>query len=194
MAVETIQLIATAAGSAILAATGVWWFLVRRELDPGSEMTIDLNFSGRQDNQVLLEVVATLTNKGSVQQRYYNFRANVRYLRAADRVIDGPRALDYQLLFPNSIDSRIHTVEPEGRKVRLFGHSVYINPKLCYRHSYVTSVPGDATFILVHCGLLFEAREKWYSIKRTSHVKNQQRLFRVPEMVDSNYSGGTSVA
>lgn len=193
MAADIAQFIATATGSAMLAAAAVWWFLVRRELDPGSEMTIDLNFAGRQDNQVLVEVIATLTNKGSVQQRYHNFRANVRYLRASDNIVDGPQSINYQVLFPNSIDSRIETVEPIGRKVRSFAHSVYINPKLCYRHSYITAVPGDTTFVLVHCGLEFPTREKWYSIKLKLDVKNQQRLFRVPAD-ESNLLGRGSAA
>ena len=190
MTAETLQFMATAAGSAAIAVAAAWWFLFRRELDPGGEMTVDVNFAGHQDNQVLLEVIATLTNKSSVQQRYHHFRANIRYLLASDTVADGPKELNFQLMFPNSIDTRIDAIEPKGKKTRFFPHSKYINPKLTYRHSYVTSIPCDATFVLVHCGLLFDTRENWYSIKRTQDIKNQQRLFRVPVMSESNSSVG----
>ena len=172
------EILVTSVGSALAAGATVWWFLVRRELEPSGELAIDVNFAGRQDSQILVEVIATLSNKSSVRQSYKNFRVNLRYLRQTDSVTDGSSKIGHQLDFPNTIDTRVDSK-------RFFAYAVYINPRLTYRHSYITFVPDDASFIWVHCGMLFRTRDKWYSLKTTEHVKNGQRLFRVPDELPS---------
>jgi hypothetical protein len=44
----------------------------------------------------------------------------------------------------------------------------------------VTSVPEDATFVLVQCRMLFKTRRHWYSLRSVEDLKNSQRLFAVP--------------
>ncbi|MDM0030120.1 hypothetical protein [Variovorax saccharolyticus] len=99
MSTDALQFIVNSTASTLVACAAVWWFLFRRELEPASELTLDVHFAGRQDNQILLEVIATLANKSPVQQRYESFQVKVRYLRVSDKVIDGPEGLNYQLLF-----------------------------------------------------------------------------------------------
>jgi hypothetical protein len=102
-----LEILLSSAGAALVAAATVWWFFVRRELEPASELTIDVYFAGKQAQQVLVEVIATLTNKSMVRQGYRDFQVSVRYLLPGDAVIDGSEKIGYQLHFPNSIDSRI---------------------------------------------------------------------------------------
>ena len=189
MPTDTLQFMATAGGSALAAGAAVWWFLFRRELEPASEMTLDVDFAGRQDGQILMEVIATLANKSAVRQTYRDFLVRVRYLLPTDEVADGPKELQYQVIFPHSIDARIQAANESQRISRRFGYAIYINPRLTYRHSYITSIPEDATFIWVHCRLLFRTRERWYSMKATEHIKNQQRLFRVPDRAELKRGG-----
>jgi hypothetical protein len=168
-----LEILLSSAGAALGAAVTVWWFFVRRELEPASELTIDVYFAGKQAQQVLIEVIATLTNKSMVRQHYRDFQVSLRYLLPGDAVTDGSEKIGYQLQFPNSIDSRISSK-------RFFANAVYINPKLAFRHSYITSVPENATFLWVNCKLLFRTRNHWYSVKSTEHMKNAQRLFCIP--------------
>ena len=91
MPTDTLQFMATAGGSALAAGAAVWWFLFRRELEPASEMTLDVDFAGRQDGQILMEVIATLANKSAVRQTYRDFLVKVRYLLPSDKVADGPK-------------------------------------------------------------------------------------------------------
>jgi hypothetical protein len=146
---EQVDLLLKAAGATAVAVVTAWWFLFRRSLEPGCELQIDAHFAGRQSNRILLEVVASLTNKSSVRQNYRDFRVSVRYLCASDAVVDGPNEIAFQINFPHSIDT-----SASGN--RFFSNVAYIDPSVTFRHSYVTGIPEDATFVLVQCRLLFK--------------------------------------
>lgn len=155
--------------SSVVVATWVLvQFFLRREAEPGAELQLDVYFVGRQHSQRLIEVVATLSNRGFVRHRYSDFRVNVRYLMAEDPIVDGGRELAHQLVAPHTIDSRIN-----GTK-RYFANAAYIDPRLTFRHSYVTFVPAEATFLLVQCSLEFP------TFFGKPARKNIQRLVRVP--------------
>jgi hypothetical protein len=144
-------------------------FFIRREIVPGADLELDVAFAGRQDGQLLIEISATLANRGVVRHRYSDFRVVARYILPDDAIADGDERLHYQVHFPHTIDSRI------GRVHRTFANASYIDPRLTFRHRYVTFVPVTATFVLVQCSLRYSS--PW---KKTSEVKNVQRLFCVP--------------
>lgn len=169
MQIEVMTTLLIAVGGAAWAITT---FLLRRDAQPGAELHLDVEFAGRQHGQYVIEIVATLTNRGFVRHRYRNMRVIVRYLGQADAIVDGSERIGRQTLFPHSIDDRIGGVH------RLFANVEYIDPRLTFRHSYVTFVPADATFVLVSCSLEFPTIGRWRPKK-----KNAQRLFRVPAAI-----------
>jgi hypothetical protein len=154
----------------------VWQFLIRREAVPGAELSIDVEFVSRQDHSWVIEVVATLTNQSLVRHWYKNFRLSVRYLLPEDSLRDGGEKINHQLLCTRTIDERI------GGARRYFANSTYIDPKLTFRHSYVTFVPVEATVIWVQCNLQFPGRRRWYDWKPVMETKNLQRVFGVPQV------------
>ena len=158
---------------------GVWIyfkFISGRQGEPGADLTIDLDFAGRQDGHWLVEIAATLANKSQVRQWYTDFQVVVRYLLPEDKICDGPEKLNYQLTIPRTVDERIQNKE------RYFANSVYINPRLTFRHSYVTSVPENATFVLVQCKMRFRSGIAVLTRWGKFEVKNGQKLFRVPSL------------
>jgi hypothetical protein len=163
----------------LFALVGALWavgmFLMKREADPGAELEIQLDFAGRQGGSWLIEVAAILRNQGFVRHWYHDFRVVVRYLLPDDPIIDGEAKIHYQLNCRRTIDERI-----SGAR-RLFANASYIDPRLTFRHSYVTFVPADATFVWVQCSLAFPGRLSWYNWKKVPETKNVQRLFRVPD-------------
>ena len=175
MNLESLNHLITSLALVIGSTLAAWWFLFRREGDPGTELSIDVTFAGTQDEKWVIEVAAHLVNKASVRQLYRHFQLTVRYLLPADPIKDcEKKAPGPQLDVPRTIDERI------GGSARLFPKSDYIDPKLSFRHSYVTWVPAAATYILVLCKLEFRTRKHWYSLQYTWDEKSAQRLFRVP--------------
>jgi hypothetical protein len=160
--------------TAVSAAWVIWLFIIRREAEPGAELDLNVEFVGRQDGKWLIEVVAKLTNRGAVRHWYRQFRVVVRYLLPGDEIIDGPEKVSYQLFCTRTIDDRV------GRQSRYYANAAYIDPRLTFRHSYVTFVPEEATFVWVQLRLVFQRRDSWRPWKRVDEIKNSQRLFKVP--------------
>lgn len=137
-----------------------WRFIFQREREPRAEFDVSAEFVGFQDNKWLIELSARLANKGQVRHDVKEATVEVRYLRANDAVVESanPR-LFRQIDFPNRVERRV-----------MWWNS-YIDPGLEFRNSYVTAIPGDATFILLLCQFHYKKeKEKWPA----------QRLLKVP--------------
>lgn len=163
---------------AIVSATWIYWhFLIRREGEPGTEIEINVDFVGQQKDKCLIEVSAILTNRSLVRHNYHDFQLKVRYLLPHDEVIDGGEKINFQLNFTRTIDERL------GGRCRFFANATYIDPRLSFRHSYITSIPAEATFIWVQCKLLFPTKRHRIGWKRQQSMKNTQRLLKVPKEI-----------
>ncbi len=154
-------------------------YLIRREGEPGGELEINVDFVGKQNAKWLIEVSAILTNKSFVRHKYENFQVVVRFLKPEDIIEDripdhNKKPTNYQINCPRTIDERI-----DGKK-RYFSNAEYINPRLSFRHSYITFVPEEATFIWVQCKLQFYTKPHWLAWKNNKEKKNAQKLFKVP--------------
>ena len=161
---------------AIVSAMWVYWhFLIRREGEPGAEIEINVDFVGQQESKWLIEVSAILTNRSFVRHDYQDFQLKIRYLLPTDEVTDGSEKINFQLNFPRIIDERL------SERCRYFANVAYIDPRLSFRHSYITFIPAEATFIWVQCKLLFPTKRHWLLWKKKMEMKNTQRLFKVPK-------------
>lgn len=159
----------------IVSAVWVYWhFLMKREGEPGAEIEVNVDFVGRQNDKWLIEVSAILINRSFVRHRYRDFQLQVRYLLSGDEVTEGGEKINFQLNFPRTINERI------GGKCRYFANAAYIDPKLSFRHSYITYIPAETTFVWVQCRLLFPTKGHRLGWKKHLAVKNTQKLLRVP--------------
>ena len=149
--------------AAILVA-GIWAsrnHLLSREREPRAEFEVDVSFVGRQNGYWLVEVNSFIENKGFVRFSIRDMRLRLRYLTSNDAIWDGNDDVRHQVLFPHSTDAQ--------GLVRIVEKTTYVNPKLRYRYSYITWIPEEATFLLVHC-----------KFKYWNTVSTAQKLFAVP--------------
>ena len=61
-----------------------WQYVVRHEGEPASDIDLEIACAGEQHGQLLLEIIAIVTNRGHVQQEYRDFRLRVRYFLPSD--------------------------------------------------------------------------------------------------------------
>ncbi|CAN5490623.1 hypothetical protein BH11PSE9_BH11PSE9_18290 [soil metagenome] len=167
------NVVLSALGAVVGGSATTWWFLYRRGLEPSSELGLEIFFAGRQADNFIVEVVATLQNKSSVRQAYRDLQLSIRYLLPEDIIEEGSEKIGYQLKMNRSIDTRI------GSK-RYFAHAEYIDAGINFRHSYITFVPANATVLWLNSRLQFRTREHWYSHSFVWHTKSSQRLVSVP--------------
>jgi hypothetical protein len=158
----------TKTAAIILGAIWAYWKFVRqRTHEPASDMDIEVEFVGLQDDKWIIEVTAVLKNIGQVQLRYQHFFVKVRYLTGEDRIEDSPiDKLKFQLHCPRSINERV------GGKDRAFDNASWIDPKQEFKHRYVTFIPAEATFLWVQTSFI-----RLHGRKEKS---NSQRIFLVP--------------
>jgi hypothetical protein len=157
---------------------GAWAYrkyFVRREREPRGELKIDLDFVGRQGEYWLVEASAYLENKGFVRYSIRDMRIRFRFLTRNDPVEEGGDGIRHQIIFPHSTDGKGHK--------RYMEKETYVNPNLHYRYSYITRIPQEATFVMVHCKLKY-----WRTFSTA------QKLFKVPSDETTNHDAERGVA
>ena len=165
---EIIGLLPSYIQALAIVVAGVWayWkFIYQRQQDPATDIDIDLQFVGVQDEQWVIEVTTVLENKSLVRHSYEDFQVSIRYLEDKDNIEDGDKNISYQLKCTKSINGRIN-----GEK-RLFANVHYINPKQVFKHRYITFIPISASFVWVQCRFFFGKKK---------NKMNSQKIFRVP--------------
>lgn len=143
-----------------------WKFIYQRQKDPATDIDIDVQFIGVQDQKWVIEVTSILENKSLVRHSYEDFQVSIRYLEDNDNIEDGDVDILYQLHCSKSINDRI-----DGKK-RRFGNVHYINPKQVFKHRYVTFVPDSASFVWIQCRFFFG---------KNKQKMNSQKIFCVPK-------------
>jgi hypothetical protein len=142
-----------------------WKFVIQREHEPATDLDIDVQFVGEQDDKRIVEITVLLENKSQVRVKYKDFQVVARYLLDGDKVEEGDSRIRYQLNFPRTIDQRL------GGGKRFFSNVEYMNPKQVFRHRHITYIPADSTFLWV--------QTKFKSVFKEAKV-DSQRIFKVP--------------
>ena len=106
------------------------------------ESSADISFIGQQDNFWIVELKATLANKGRGQHKVQKFWFNLDAIHADDPV-DVSQKWNGQVNFGNEVAKG--SFIPRG-----YGYCV-IGPSVTATYSYVARVPDWATFLILHC-------------------------------------------
>jgi len=106
------------------------------------ETSAEISFIGQQDNFWIVELKATLNNKGNVQRRIHGFRFDLNAIHADD-AIDVSKKWGGQVNFANEIAKG--SFVPPG-----YAYCV-VGPSVAATYSYVARVPQWATFLILHC-------------------------------------------
>jgi len=70
--------------------TGLYLFVLRREFYPRAEFNLSMRLLGERDNELLLELAATVKNTGLVRHKIKEFTFSLRGLEAGHRWIINP--------------------------------------------------------------------------------------------------------
>lgn len=123
---------------------GVWaYYRVsrRREHAVRIEFTTDVKFVGIQDGNWIVSLDAHVNNEGFVRHEITRFEFEIRCLLKSDRNKTSPE-LGGQILVPHELI--------RGSWLPSNWRMTFIEPGLNTVYSFVSSVPLDATFVLLH--------------------------------------------
>jgi hypothetical protein len=116
---------------------------VRQEEFWRIEFTVDVAFVGIQEGKWLVEVIAVLENKGVVPTKLCKLTFDLRCLHGSDPIEDGPADINQQTNIPRVLIKSRSWFPKDWEWT-------FIHPGVRTRYSYVTAVPSDASFVLVH--------------------------------------------
>jgi hypothetical protein len=103
---------------------------------------LELNVLGELDDQLLVEAVAVVDNKGSVRQSLSDFRFDLHYLPQDGKVIEGDDHINRQTCFQPVVRRRYWTPPDWGKS--------FVDPGVIQRFTDVTSLRRNAAFALLY--------------------------------------------
>lgn len=153
---------------------GIWVYtryIRQRENTPNIESSAELNLIGEQAGWWIVELIATIENKGKVQHKMKEFRFDLNALCSDDQ-IDTSEKWGGQVNFPHLV--------AEGSLLPTQSDFFFIDPGIKAKYSYVARVPRDATFLIFHCWF------KYYDDPNLSHTA--EKSISVPRLKEKALS------
>lgn len=136
---------------------GTWAFIKirrRREHFPRIEFTVDVDFVAVQNERWIVSLNAFVVNKGVVRYEVRDFQFDARYASRSDLLEEGGPDINFQTYVPRLLK--------EGSWLGAGSGSAFVDPGLQTRYSYISSVPCEASLLLLHGRVGFRASRKWY--------------------------------
>jgi hypothetical protein len=144
---EAIQTGVSVATLLTVVIGGLWAyyrFVRRREHAVRLGFKVDVKFVGVQDNFWLVSLDAQVDNEGFVRHDIRRFGFDVRYLNRDDSIVTSPE-------LGGQVDIRRKLVQ--GSWLPQNWSSTFLEPGARTVYSFVSRIPTDASFVLLH-GLL----------------------------------------
>jgi len=143
------------------AAVGVagWWayrkFVRRREDFPHVEFTVSIIVLGREQDQLLVELTATIENKGSVRHEMTDVSFDLRCVLRGERLELGDARINHQVLFGQVVQ--------QGSWIPTSWESTFIEPQTRQRYSFIAQAPRSASFLLLHGRFKYSAPGEFHT-------------------------------
>lgn len=137
--------IITSALTSLSILIGACWvfyrFVIQQERFSNINFTADINIIGKQDNYYVVELIANIENTGKAQHKMEKFTFNLNALNFDDK-IENSELWGNQINFPRLLINGSFL----PKDLRYF----FIDPGTTAKYSFITNVPLDTSFLLLH--------------------------------------------
>lgn len=117
-------------------------FILNREGSPKIEFNLDLRVLGRENGNILLEVISIIENKGRVRHRVRDFTFSLLILKKEQKIEKGDERINNQLLLE------------KGDKISWFPKkkwfSTYVDPGVTQHYTHLTYVSEEVKYISIY--------------------------------------------
>lgn len=120
----------------------LWRYAFKREAQPKIEFALELQVLGAIESKRLVNVVAAITNRGSVRHYLNDFWFNLHPLRDVDSVVIGGVEIDGQVQFGQP-DTKRYWITPSRKRF-------FIDPGVTQRYIHVAAISLSTRFVLVY--------------------------------------------
>lgn len=144
---------------------GIWVYrryIRQQERYPNVEFTADVQFIGVQGEYWIVELTATLENKGKARHRMKDLAFDLNGIERAHSVHTSDR-WGGQVDFPVPI--------AKGSFLPARFRFFFVDPGMKAKYSYVTRIPTTVSFAILHCRFHYEdKRQSSHTAERTVSV------------------------
>lgn len=130
-------------------------FILQEERYPNINFTTEINVIGKQDKFWIIELIALVENKGKAQHKMKEFGFDLKALFKNDK-IETNEKWGNQIDFPHKLSFGSYL--PKNQSF------FFIDPGTTAKYSYITKVPEDASFLILHSNF------KYYNRKGYMHT------------------------
>jgi hypothetical protein len=120
----------------------LWKFVLQGEYQRRISFQVDVQFIGKHTDFWLVELIALVENKGLVSHTIRKFDFDLRQLTVKDVIQDGGEEINWQTCSPHKLK--------EGSWIPRGWKSTFVRPGVTNRYNYITTVPREATYVLLH--------------------------------------------
>lgn len=155
---EAIQALATVAGAIIAGWWAYYHFGLGQERYAHVETSADINFVGLHGNDWIVELIAYVENKGRAQHKMLDLNFELSSINKSDELRDSEE-FGGQVLFPNLLKS--------GSFIGDYAYFV-VDVGVKAKYSFVTRVPSDAAFLILHCNFKYDDERNFFHASETT--------------------------
>jgi len=147
-----LQSFATIA-SFIIGGIWIYWMFIRQQQKYSNiEFLADIEFIGIQDDWWIVELIATVDNKGKAQHKMIEFKFDLNALYPQDQIDVSPK-WGGQVNFPKLV--------AEGSFLPERFNYFFIDPGTKAKYSYIARIPKQVSFVILHCWFKYEGRRDY---------------------------------
>lgn len=141
----TLFLMIGKATAAIVPLAGAIWairkWLKKEELFPRIVFNIDAEVIGEQDNKIILDIIATIENKGMVPLKIKEFNYELTGIKRDESLTKNHSDVQHQLDFPHKLDSGSFLLDT-------WKHS-FVQQDVSVHYNQITFIPNTISYILI---------------------------------------------
>lgn len=143
----------------------LWRFVLQRESHPKIEFGLELHVLGRVRDELLVNVVAVITNRGTVRHYLRDFWFVLNHLSSNDDIATGGADIDGQVRF-RAGDRRCYWIQADRNQY-------FIDAGVTQRYTHVMAIPAATKFAHVYGHFKYPDHGKRY--------QSVQQAFALPD-------------
>lgn len=156
---EIVQSWLSSAAIVIGSLWALWRFVLQREAHPRIEFAVDLNVLGRVGDDRLVNVIATITNRGNVRHYLRDFWFVVNHRKASDPIKFGGAEIDGQVEFTRGT-RKCYWIQEQSEKY-------FIDAGVTQKYTHVTTIPATSDFVLIYGRMRYPGfRERYQPVQQ----------------------------
>ena len=171
---EVVQSILTSSSILIGGSWAFYRFILQQERFPNINFTTDIMVIGQQGTFLIVELIATIENKGKAQHKMSEIGFDLNAMFEGDP-IESKEEWGGQIDFPHRLIFGSYL--PKHQKY------FFVDPGTTAKYSYLTKVPLFTSYLILHSNFMYSTRkDSMHTAEKTIKINPEEFVSRSPNL------------